>query len=290
MSTFEFLQVNPVFFYISMLLIGLIIGSFLNVVIARLPIMMEQDWQKQCCELLEIDSRNQKESFNLINPRSQCPHCGSMIKAQDNIPIISFLLLKGKCRACGEKISLRYPAIEILSGVTAVVIAVYFGISIQTFAAIILSWSLICLSMIDYDHHLLPDDITLPLLWLGLILNTFGFFTNIYSSLFGAVFGYLSLWIVYISFKILTGKEGMGHGDFKLLAMLGAWLGWQMLPVIIIISSLAGALIGVSMILFKSHDRSMPIPFGPYLAISGWITLIWGQYITSAYINWALSG
>jgi len=290
MSLFEFLNISPIFFTVSVLLIGLVIGSFLNVVILRLPKMMEQDWREQCCELLEIDFNRKPESFNLIIPRSQCPHCGTMVKALDNIPVISFLLLKGKCRSCNEKISIRYPVIEILSGILAAVVAIYFGVSIQALAAAILSWSLICLSMIDYDHHLLPDDIILPLLWLGLILNAFGVFTDIYSALFGAVFGYLSLWIVYISFKILTGKEGMGYGDFKLLAMLGAWLGWQMLPVIIIISSLAGALIGVSMIMFKGHDKSKPIPFGPYLAIAGWITLIWGQYLTSAYINWALTG
>ena len=269
---------------------GVIVGSFLNVVIVRLPKMMERSWREECCELLEIDAKKNHTSFNLISPRSQCLHCGSVIKARDNIPVVSFLLLKGKCRACGKKISLRYPIIEIIASVATVFIAVYFGAGTQALAAVIFSWALICLAVIDFDHNILPDDIIFPLLWLGLIVNSFELFTTIHSSLFGAVFGYLSLWSVYIIFKFITKKEGMGHGDFKLLAMLGAWLGWQMLPAIIIISSLLGAIVGLSKILFFGHDTTIPIPFGPYLAITGWIALLWGPYINSAYINWAVPG
>ncbi len=290
MYALEFLHAHPVFFHMAMGIAGLIVGSFLNVVIARLPRMMKQNWQEECRALLEIDSKMNHAPFNLVSPRSQCPHCTTMIRAYDNIPVISFLLLKGKCRTCGERISLRYPAIEIISGGVAVITAAHFGISLQTIAAVILSWSLICLAMIDFDHQILPDDITLPLLWLGLIVNSFELFTDVHSSLFGAIFGYLSLWSVYIGFKFVTNKEGMGRGDFKLLAMLGAWLGWQTLPVIIIISSCLGAIVGLSMILFCGHNKNIPIPFGPYLAGAGWVALFWGQHISSSYFNWALSG
>ena len=260
-------------------------------IIYRLPRMMESDWRAQCCELLDIDDADEvaRPPFNLMYPRSQCPHCGHPIKALENIPVLSYLFLKGKCAACHNPISLRYPFIEISSGVFAAIVACHFGFGLQATFAIMLTWALICLSMIDIDRQLLPDDITLPFLWLGLACNLLlpGMFTDIYSSLLGAMSGYIVLWTVYILFKLVTGKQGMGYGDFKLLAMLGAWLGWQMLPVIVLVSSFLGAAVGISLILFRHHDKGKPIPFGPYLAVAGWIALLWGHEISSAYLQWA---
>jgi leader peptidase (prepilin peptidase) / N-methyltransferase len=248
--------------------------------------MMKGEWWDSCRELLEIDcDTSKRKPFNLITPRSHCPNCKHKITALENIPIISYLFLKGKCKNCANKISIRYPLIEFVSAITVVIVAFYFGVSLQTLFALFLTWSLIALSMIDFDHQLLPDDITLPLLWLGIIINLFGLFTDIESSILGAVFGYGILWSVYIIFKLITGKEGMGHGDFKLLAVLGAWFGWQSLPLIIILSSLVGAIIGISLMIFNSHDRNTAIPFGPYLAVAGWISMLWGPYIMSAYLN-----
>lgn len=282
----ELFQLYPAFYLGIIFTFGLLVGSFLNVVIFRLPVMMESDWKEQCCELLNIDdSKYKKNNFNLITPRSCCPSCNHQISAVENIPIISYLFLKGKCSSCGNKISVRYPLIELTSAITVTIVAFYFGVSLQALFAICLTWALIALTMIDFDHQLLPDDITLPFLWIGIILNLFGVFTDIESSILGAIFGYGILWIVYITFKLITGKEGMGHGDFKLLAVLGAWFGWQSLPLIIILSSLVGAIIGVSLMIFKSHDRNTAIPFGPYLAIAGWISMLWGPYIMSFYLN-----
>ena len=249
---------------------------------------MESDWKEQCCELLELDppeKSKDKSVFNLITPRSRCPACNHQIKAVENIPIISYLFLKGKCSKCKNKISVRYPLVELISAITVTVVALKFGVTYQALFAIYLTWALIALSMIDFDHQLLPDDITLPLLWLGITLNLFNVFTDIESSIFGAIFGYGSLWLVYISFKIITGKEGMGYGDFKLLAVLGAWFGWQALPLIIILSSVVGATIGISLMIFKSHNRNTTIPFGPYLALAGWIYMLWGSNIMSTYLN-----
>lgn len=287
-SIIELFTIYPFLYLGSVFVLGLLVGSFLNVVILRLPVMMEKDWQQQCCELLELDdskySKN-KTNLNLYMPRSHCPECKHQISALENIPLISYLLLKGKCRHCKTKISLRYPLIEFVSGVSVVIVAFYFGISLQTLFALLLTWALIALSMIDFDHQLLPDDITLPFLWLGIIINLFGLFTDIESSVIGAILGYGTLWSVYITFKLVTGKEGMGHGDFKLLAVLGAWFGWQSLPIIIILSSIVGAIIGILLMVFKSHDRNTAIPFGPYLAIAGWVSMLWGPYIMSAYLN-----
>jgi leader peptidase (prepilin peptidase) / N-methyltransferase len=277
---------NPIFYLCTIFVLGLLVGSFLNVVILRLPVMMKGEWWDSCRELLEIDcDTSKRKPFNLITPRSHCPNCKHKITALENIPIISYLFLKGKCKNCANKISIRYPLIEFVSAITVVIVAFYFGVSLQTLFALFLTWSLIALSMIDFDHQLLPDDITLPLLWLGIIINLFGLFTDIESSILGAVFGYGILWSVYIIFKLITGKEGMGHGDFKLLAVLGAWFGWQSLPLIIILSSLVGAIIGISLMIFNSHDRNTAIPFGPYLAVAGWISMLWGPYIMSAYLN-----
>ncbi len=263
-------------------------GSFLNVVILRLPVMMEANWRQQCCELLNLDNAKYNENntnVNLLTPPSHCPNCKYKISAIENIPVISYLFLKGKCRNCKQNIALRYPLIEIVSGLSVVIVAYYFGVSLQTLFALILTWSLIALSMIDFDHQLLPDDITLPLLWLGIIINLFGLFSDIESSILGAIFGYGTLWFVTLVFKLMTGKEGMGHGDFKLLAALGAWFGWQLLPLIIILSSLVGAIIGIFLMVFKSHDRNTTIPFGPYLAIAGWVSMLWGSHIMSTYLN-----
>lgn len=269
-----------------MIVVGLVVGSFLNVVIYRLPIMMERDWREQCESL--FGTREQSESeipepFNLIRPRSCCPHCGKLIAAFNNIPVISFLILKGKCKNCGNPISIRYPVVEILSAVLTGTTAVYFGYQIEVLFACMLTWALIILTFIDLEHQLLPDDITLPFLWIGIICNMFNLYTDIYSSITGVIIGYGLLWLIFIIFKFITGKTGMGYGDFKLTAMLGAWLGWQLLPVVILISSLLGAIFGIFLVLFSGHDRKIPIPFGPFLAIAGWVALIWGTDITHYY-------
>lgn len=290
MHLLNFLQTNTIAFYITISALGMVIGSFLNVVIYRLPKMMHKSWNEECCEFLEIVNEQDidKQNYNLVFPNSQCPGCEHKIRAWENIPLISYLFLRGKCSSCRSSISIRYPLIELFSGLLSLIVAWHFGLSLQLIPALLLTWALITLSFIDIDHQLLPDDITLPFLWLGLLCNIFGLFTNIYSSLIGAMAGYLSLWLVYISFKLVTGKEGMGHGDFKLLAMIGAWMGWEILPLTIVLSSLCGAVIGVSMIMFQNHDRKQPIPFGPYLAIAGWIALVWGQEITASYNSWLL--
>src|SRR5690606_19795150 len=230
-----------------------------------------------------------REPFNLMVPRSRCPHCGHKIKSWENIPVISYLMLGGKCSACKAKISARYPVIEIVSGLLSIAVIYYVGFNWNGLAALVFTWALIALTMIDFDTYLLPDDITLPLLWLGLIVNSFAAFTDLPSALWGAIAGYLSLWSVYKLFKLLTGKEGMGYGDFKLLAALGAWMGWQMLPQIILLSSLVGAVIGISLIIIRGRDKNIPIPFGPYLAIAGWIAFVWGDEINQTYLKLLVS-
>lgn len=293
MDFFSIWQAFPNFSLICVLVLGLLVGSFLNVVIFRLPKMMERDWQEQCRDFIATngDITNlptqdaSGEPFNLMVPRSRCPSCGHQIRAWENIPVISYLALGGKCSACKTKISARYPIIELTTGLLSVAAIYYVGFSWQGLAALVFTWSLIALTMIDFDTYLLPDDITLPLLWLGLIVNSFGGFTDLPSALWGAIAGYLSLWSVYKVFKLLTGKEGMGYGDFKLLAALGAWMGWQMLPQIILLSSLVGAVIGISLILIRGRDKNIPIPFGPYLAIAGWIAFIWGDAINQSYLK-----
>lgn len=283
-------QASPMFFYCVVFLFGLLVGSFLNVVIHRLPVMMEREWRRECSLLLEVDqTEKSSETYDLIVPRSSCPHCHHQISALENIPVISYLFLKGKCRNCKSPISPRYPAIEISSGLVAVILAIHFGPTLPLLPAMVFSWSLLSLTMIDYDHKLLPDSITLPLLWLGIICNIFGLYTDIYSSLFGVIAGYLLLWSVYMLFKLFTGKEGMGYGDFKLLAMLGAWLGWQYLPLIVIISSLLGSIVGGGLILLRSHTRTQPIPFGPYLALAGFIALVYGRELIGFYLDWAIN-
>lgn len=267
-------------------LLGLCIGSFLNVVIHRLPKMMEQEWQTQCAELKGEAPLASGESLTLARPRSRCPHCGHTISALENIPLLSYIfILRGKCAGCGQRISPRYPIIEGLTGLLSAYAAWHFGPTWQAAGALLLLWSLIALSAIDLDTQLLPDAITLPLLWLGLLFNLGGTFSDINAAVVGAMAGYLALWSVYWAFKLATGKEGMGYGDFKLLAALGAWLGWQMLPTIILLSSVVGAVVGISLMIFAKHGRNVPIPFGPYLAAAGAIALFWGPQITRNYLG-----
>ena len=276
--------------------LGLLIGSFLNVVIYRLPIMLEKGWKEECEAFLAGDesvatsegSGQNTERFDLSKPNSHCPHCKHAIKPWENIPVLSFILLGGKCRSCKTRISFRYPLVELLTGTLSLAVALHFGFGVEALAALVLTWSLIALSLIDYDTQLLPDVITLPLLWLGLILSLWGVFVDPATSIIGAVFGYLALWLVYQLFKLATGKEGMGFGDFKLLAVLGAWLGWKLLPAIILLSSLAGAVIGIALILLKQHNKDKPIPYGPYLAIAGWLALMWGEQINETYLRMML--
>ena len=269
-------------------LLGLIIGSFLNVVILRVPRMLETEWQQQAREILEPDREHAPPAtYNLILPHSHCPKCKTEIKPWQNIPVISYLLLRGRCGNCKEPISLRYPAIELLTAGLSMLVAWQMGFGLATAGMLVLTWVLVCLSMIDADTQLLPDIIVLPLLWLGLILNSFGVYTDLNTALWGAVAGYLSLWSVYWLFKLVTGKEGMGYGDFKLLAMLGAWGGWQVLPLTILLSSLVGAILGLIILKARGANNSTPLPFGPYLAIAGWIALIWGETITGHYLRFA---
>jgi len=287
MELINLLEQSPAFFIATVFIVGLMVGSFLNVVIYRLPVMMERDWQAQARDFLDQPQPEDEEALTLAKPASRCPHCGHKIRFYENIPVLSYLWLRGKCSSCHHSISIRYPSIELLAGILSAVIAWHFGFGWQTAAALVLTWALIALSMIDIDHQLLPDSITLPFLWLGLTLSLFPVFADMRSSLIGAVAGYLSLWTVYQLFKLLTGKEGMGFGDFKLLALLGAWMGWQALPTIILLSSLVGAVLGGSLIAIQGRDRAQPIPFGPYLAIAGWIALLWGDRISNAYLRWS---
>ncbi len=275
------------FFIAFVTVLGLVVGSFLNVVIHRIPLMLQNGWRRDCCELLETDNPSNDEIYNLLKPDSHCPQCKNPIKPWQNIPIISFLLLKGRCAQCSLPISIRYPLVELCSGLLSGYIAFTYGYSEQALSALLLTWALVALTMIDVDHQLLPDNITLPLLWAGLLINSLGVFTDLPSAVFGAMAGYLILWSVFWLFKILTGKEGMGYGDFKLLAALGAWMGWQVLPLIIILSSLVGAIIGIAGILIQGRDKNIPIPFGPYLAIAGWIALIWGDAIIQHYLQFS---
>lgn len=286
MALITLLQSSPLWFISLVSILGLLVGSFLNVVIYRLPLMMERDWKAQCDELNNHPSED-IPPFTLSVPRSRCPHCEHAITAIENIPVISYLFLGGKCKECKAAISKRYPLIEALTGLLSGMVAWHFGFDWACLGALLLTWSLVALTFIDIDHQLLPDSITLPLLWLGIIFNLFSTYTDLTSSVIGAIAGYLSLWLVFHGFKLVTGKEGMGYGDFKLLAALGAWFGWAILPSVILLSSLVGAVVGISLILFRQHQRNIPIPFGPYLAAAGWIALIWGDIITSTYINWA---
>ncbi|MBI4989707.1 MAG: prepilin peptidase [Rhodocyclales bacterium] len=264
--------------------VGLMVGSFLNVVIHRLPKMMERGWLAECAEL-RSEPPPQTEKLTLATPRSRCPHCGHGITAVENIPILSYLFLRGRCSACQAHISLRYPFVETLSGLLSAYAAWRYGASWAGIGALIFIWCMIALTFIDFDTQLLPDSITLPLLWVGLLLNLGGTFADLKSAVIGAAAGYLSLWVVYWAFKLATGKEGMGYGDFKLLAAIGAWLGWQMLPLTILASSMVGAVVGIVLIVFARHGRNVPIPFGPYLAAAAVIALFWGKPLTQQYLG-----
>ena len=288
MSLISYLQQNPMIFLGFCTLIGLSVGSFLNVVAHRLPGMLDRDWKAQCRELLELDPEDAEQPvFSLSHPPSRCPKCGHRIRIRENIPVVSYLLLRGRCSACDQPISARYPIVETLTGLLSLTVAWHFGVSWEAASALLLTWVLIALSLIDFDHQLLPDSIVLPALWLGLILSLFNIFSDAQSAIIGAAAGYLSLWSVFQLFRLVTGKQGMGYGDFKLLALFGAWLGWHSLFQIILISSLVGAAVGLGMILFMGRDRSIPIPFGPYLATAGWISLLWGEQINRFYLSWA---
>jgi leader peptidase (prepilin peptidase)/N-methyltransferase len=282
------LATSPAFFTFIALVLGLLVGSFLNVIIHRLPLRLDAEWRSQCRELLEMpQSETGAKPASLWWPPSSCPGCGHRIRAWENIPVLSYLFLRGRCSACGSPISARYPVIEALSGVLTAVVAWHFGFGWEAGAGFLLTWALIALGGIDLDHQILPDDLTQPLVWLGMLLALGGLYTDLQSSVMGAVAGYLALWSVFQLFRLITGKEGMGYGDFKLLAALGAWMGWQALPVVIILSSLVGAIVGMALIALRGHDRNIPIPFGPYIAAAGWIALLWREDLVNAYLRWA---
>ncbi len=294
MSFIQILQNQAVTLAAVCGLVGLVVGSFLNVVIHRLPKMLERDWDDQAADLLEQKKlpevakklrAGDSGRYNLMHPASTCPHCGHKIHAYENIPIVSYAFLRGRCSACKAPISIRYPIVEAISGILAAYIGWRFGLTLTMAGTLIFAWALVALTAIDVDTQLLPDDITLPLVWLGLLINLSNGFTPLQSAVIGAVAGYLSLWAVYWLFKIATGKEGMGYGDFKLLAAIGAWLGWKMLPVVILLSSLVGAIVGIALIVFTRHGRNTPIPFGPYLAAAGLIALFWGETINRTYLQ-----
>jgi leader peptidase (prepilin peptidase)/N-methyltransferase len=295
MAILQLLQQSPTTLTTICFVLGLLVGSFLNVVIYRLPLMLQRDWRQQCCEFLEIEDPQPAEEKNpllrtdlsLAKPASHCPQCQNTIRAWENIPLISYALLAGKCASCKVKIPIRYPAVELATGLFSALVAVNFGATWLALALLLFVWALIALTMIDFDHQLLPDDITLPLLWLGLAVNTQDLGTGVTTqeAVLGAVVGYLSLWSFYWVFKLATGKDGMGYGDFKLLAALGAWMGWQALLPIIILSSLVGATFGIASILLMGRDRSAPMPFGPFLAGAGLIMMIWGNQIYSFYMT-----
>ncbi len=307
----ELLQSSPGVFIGVSFVVGLLIGSFLNVVIHRLPVMMRRGWRADCLGFLKneapaggiskeeyqrlltaISGDANPEPYNLVVPGSACPACGHVIRAWENIPVLSYLFLRGRCAGCRASISPRYPLIELTTGVMSAIVAWHFGFSLEAAAAILLSWSLITLTMIDFDHQLLPDSITLPLVWLGLGMSLFHdrvdadtLFVSPQDSIIGAVAGYALLRGVYQLFKLITGKEGMGFGDFKLLAALGAWMGWQLLPLIIMLSAVVGAVVGISMMIFRRHSREVPIAYGPYLAAAGWVALLWGEELVHTYLR-----
>jgi leader peptidase (prepilin peptidase)/N-methyltransferase len=284
MSSLELLRASPALLIALCAVLGLTVGSFLNVVIYRLPKMLEREWEGQCASLKGEETPS-GTPFNLVVPRSACPSCGHKITALENIPLLSYAFLRGRCSQCKAPISVRYPLVELITGALSGFIAWHFGFGWATVGALLFCWSLLALTFIDFDTQLLPDSITQPLIWLGLVFNIGGTFTDLQTAVIGAIAGYLSLWLVYWLFKFATGKEGMGFGDFKLLSAAGAWLGWQVLPVVILLSSVVGAAVGIALILFARHGRHVPIPFGPYLAGGAMIALFWGNAIMRAYLG-----
>ncbi|NYH09872.1 prepilin peptidase [Pseudomonas moraviensis] len=279
----ELFSLYPLAFVFTALLLGLVVGSFLNVLIWRLPKMLEREWRQQAHDVLGLPGEAPAPTYNLMLPHSQCPHCGHRIRAWENIPVLSYVFLRGRCSSCSASISKRYPLIELACGLLSAFIAWHLGFGWQACLLIVLTWGLLAMSLIDTEHQLLPDVLVLPLLWLGLIVNSFELFVPLHDALWGAVLGYMALWSVFWLFKLITGKDGIGHGDFKLLALLGAWGGWQILPLTILLSSLVGAVLGVILLKLRDQKTSTPIPFGPYLAIAGWIALLWGGQITGFY-------
>lgn len=289
MDVLTALNQQPILLAVSLLLFGATVGSFLNVVIYRIPAMIEREERAYCNELIRGSPPSEEEAFNLVTPNSHCPHCGHAIRAWENIPVLSYIALRGRCSACKTGISMRYPTIESLSAVLAVFLGYHFGgANLVLLAALLFTWALLALTMIDIDTMLLPDSITLPLLWLGLLVNLFGMFTSLQDAVIGAMAGYGVLWSVFWLFKLATGKEGMGYGDFKLLAALGAWLGWQALPMIILLSSFVGAVLGILIMYLQRRGKDIPMPFGPYLAIAGWIAMVWGADLMNWY--WSTLG
>lgn len=286
-------QSVPWLFYLTVIIFGLSVGSFLNVVAYRLPLMMERDWKQECREYLELEpsdtdkpeNEDRLSTMNLATPASACPHCGHRLRFWENIPVISYLFLRGKCSSCHTPISLQYPVVELLTALSSLTVACVFGVSVQTIAALMFTWVLIALTLIDLKQQLLPDNLTLPLLWAGLFCALFGLYTDLQSSVIGAIAGYLTLWSVYQLFKLITKKEGMGFGDFKLLAALGAWAGYSYLPQIILLSSVVGSIAGISLLVTGRTKQRQPIPFGPYLAVAGWIALLWGETINNTYLS-----
>jgi leader peptidase (prepilin peptidase)/N-methyltransferase len=280
------LETSPVLLYTSLAVLGLMVGSFLNVVILRLPKMLEARWKSECQEFLGLPAEEAANvRFNLALPASHCPSCGEPLRWWENLPLVSYLLLRGRCSACKTRISLQYPLVEAAAAALAVLAASQVPFGWPLLLALVFVWTLLALTVIDANTMLLPDQLTLPLLWLGLLLNVGGMFASLPDAVIGAAAGYLSLWSVYHGFRLLTGKEGMGYGDFKLLAALGAWMGWQALPGVILLSSLVGAILGIAMMLLRGRDKNTPIPFGPYLAIAGLIWFFWGQDITALYLG-----
>lgn len=267
------------------LVLGLVVGSFLNVVILRLPVMMQREWAAEVAASRGEEAHGSAAPFNLVTPRSHCPQCGHTLSALENIPVVSWLFLRGRCRACGTPISGRYPLVELATGLLSALVVVQLGWSPEAAGALLLTWTLVALSGIDLDHQLLPDSLTLPLLWAGLLVNSTGLFAELSDAVWGAALGYLGLWAVFHAFRLLTGKEGMGYGDFKLLAALGAWMGWQALPVIVLLSSLVGAAVGIALMVLKGRGRDLPIPFGPYIAAAGLIALLWGEALVQWYFR-----
>ncbi|MBP0048876.1 prepilin peptidase [Marinobacterium sp. AK62] len=286
----ELLQTSPLLAVVATLLFSLLVGSFLNVVILRLPVMMQREWD--ACIRAEAGAQaesgnpaSEPERFNLMVPRSRCGHCGHEIQWYENIPVLSWLFLRGRCSQCSTPISARYPFVELLTGIGSAWLVWHFGFTLEAGCLVLLTWALITLTFIDLDHQLLPDSITLPLLWLGLLINTQGVFVSLHEAVLGAAAGYLLLWSVYWLFKLLTGKEGMGYGDFKLLAAIGAWGGLMVLPLVVLLSSVVGVVLAFGLIAFRRHQAQNPLPFGPYLAIAGWIAMVWGDSIISAYLG-----
>ena len=284
MTLFDLFGADALVFAVVCGLLGLLVGSFLNVVIHRLPKMMAREWTEQCAALRDEESPV-ASPYNLVVPRSACPACGHAIGALENIPLLSYAWLRGKCAGCGIHISARYPLVELVTGILSAFAAWHFGFGWAAAGALLFIWALVALSFVDFDTQLLPDSITLPLLWLGLLFNLTGVYVPLADAVVGAVLGYLILWSVYWLFKLVTGKEGMGYGDFKLLAAIGAWLGWKVLPVVILLSSVIGAVVGIGLIVLARRGRSVPIPFGPYLAGAGLVALFWGERILQAYLG-----